>query len=248
MDIQQLLRRTEKFVLDNSPTILTVLGATGTLTTAFLTAKATFKAASILSEEPPELATKEKAKLVWRVYIPPAVSATITVTAIIAAHRISAGRAAALAAALSLSDKAFEEYKSKVLEKMGDKKERAVREEIAQDRLDRDPVSKREVIIAGNGDVLCYDSYTGRYFTSSMEALRRAENKINHRLIHEHYASLSDFYEEVGLPTTVISEELGWNLDHMLELDISAGMSDDNRPCLVLGFGVSPARNYFRCL
>lgn len=240
-----LLKKVEKAVVDNSPLIMTAIGVAGTLTTAYLTGKATFKAAELLAEEDPHMETKEKALLVWKLYLPAAGSAAFTITAIIFSHHVSTRRAAALASAYAITERAFEEYQEKVTERMGEKKEREIRDEINQDRLNRDPVSKREVIIV-NGNVLCYDKLTGRYFQSDHESIRKAVNDINEQIIHSHYASLGDFFDKIGLEPVGLSEELGWNLDKMLKIDYSTAMSDDNRPCLVLEYEVSPARNYFR--
>lgn len=221
---------------------------TGTISTALLTGRASFKAAHILSEEAPDLTFQEKAKLVWKVYIPPAGTAGLTIAAIIMAHRISSRRAAAMAAAFAISEKAFEEYRTKVAEKLGEKKERAVRDEIAQEHVQQRLADRGNLIYVGTGDVLCYDDYTGRPFSSSMEKLRRAENEINHQIIHDHYASLSDLYDKIGLAPTGISEQLGWNLDHMLELDISGTITEDGKPCLSVSYKVCPALDRFRCL
>lgn len=257
MNIGEIGRHFQRYVINNSPSILTAIAVTGVVSTAYLAGKASFKAAEILHEEESsqgynlpggKLELKEQFVLVWKLYIPAASTAAFTIAAIVCANRISARRAAALAAAYSISERAFDEYRAKVTEKLGEKKERAVRDELAQERLDRDPVTGREVIITGNGEVLCYDAYTGRYFTSTVERIRKAENNINHRILHEHHASLTDLYEEIGLAATKVSEEVGWNLDHLLEVDISAGMTDDSRPCLVLRFEVHPSRNYFRSL
>lgn len=258
LNLPVILKRVEKIVADNSPLIMTVVGVTGTLATAYLTGKATFKAAEILAEEEAVLdrvhsnedferiyTFKYKFDHVWKLYIPAAGTAVLTVAAIIFSHHVSTRRAAALASAYAISEKAFEEYKEKVVSKMGEKKEEQVRDELAQDRLNRDPVSRREVIIV-NGNVLCYDVLTGRYFLSDMETIRKAQNDINEQIIHSHYASLGDFFDKIGLPQTGLSEELGWNLETMLDIHYSTQMSDDNRPCVVITYEVSPARNYFR--
>lgn len=255
MNLGRYLKQAERLIANNSPAILTAVGVVGALTTAYLTGKATWKAAELVNEHNQELdindlwmPPEKKFKLVWKLYIPAAGTAALTVAAIVCSNRISSRRAAALAAAYSISERAFDEYKTKVIEKMGEKKEQAVRDEIAQDRLDRNPVVSKEIIITGDGDVLCYDAYTGRYFQSSAETMRKAQNDINQRIIHDHYASLSDFYDLIGLPQTRVSDEVGWNLDTMLDIDISAGLSKKKEPCLVLTFDVSPARQYFRTL
>ena len=151
-----------------------------------------------------------------------------------------------MAAAYSISEKAFSEYKEKVIEKIGENKEQKVRDEIAQDQVNRNPVSTREVIITGNGDVLCYDSITGRYFQSNVESLRKAMNDTNHQIINDMYASLNDFYNRIGLPMTPYASEVGWNADRLLELQFSTVLSEDGRPCISVSYPLSPIRDYFR--
>jgi hypothetical protein len=245
----EFAKRAERLIVNNSPVILTAIGVAGTLTTAYLTGKATFKAAKILEENEirlDPLEAKEKVQLVWRLYIPAATTALLTVSAIISANRVGSRRAAALAAAYSLSEKAFEEYRSKIVDRLGEKKEQAIRDEIAQERVDRDPVGNREVILAGEGSVLCYEAYTGRYFLCDMETLRKAQNDINHQVIHDSYASLSDLYDEIGLPHTANSEEVGWNADRLLDLRFSAVLTDTGKPCISVEYDVSPVRHYHR--
>jgi hypothetical protein len=243
-------------ITDNSPAILTAIGVTGTLSTAYLTGKASFKAGDILAREQrlrsqtidiaPILETKEKVQLVWKLYIPAAGSAVMTTAAIVCANRISTRRAAAMAAAYSISEKAWNEYKDKVVEKLGANKERAVRDEIAQDRVNSNPVGVNQVIITGGGDVLCYDMYTGRYFTSDMETLKKAQNDTNYEVLNNFYCSLTEFYNRIGLSSTTTSDDVGWNSDEMLELTFSTTMSDDQRPCLAMSFAVEPIRNFHR--
>ncbi len=51
MTFHEFAKRTEKLVADNSPAILTAWGVTGTLTTAYLTGKASFRAADLLAKD-----------------------------------------------------------------------------------------------------------------------------------------------------------------------------------------------------
>jgi hypothetical protein len=252
--LSALTRSTSRILVDNSPTILTVIGATGTLVTAYLTGKATFKAAELIREVESRAGTaedgwpviKERGKLVWKLYIPAASTAFFTVGAIVCANRIGMRRAAALAAAVSISERAFEEYREKIAQKLGKAKEQAARDEIAQDRVTNNPVGLREVILTSGGSVLCYDAYTGRYFLSDVESLKKAQNDLNYRILHDYYASLSDFYDLIGLPPTSMSGEVGWNSDKMLELEFSTVLSEDNRPCIVIDLKVVPIRNFYR--
>jgi hypothetical protein len=250
-----LLKRAEKLLTDHSPVIMTGIGVSGTLLTAALTGKASFKAAEIIRQKEifhqyddytVPFGTKEKFELTWKLYIPAAGTAALTIAAIIMANRIGTRRTAAMAALYSLSDKAFTEYKEKVIDKIGANKEQSFRDEIAQDQVNKNPVSTREVIITGGGEVLCHDQMTGRYFKSSMEELKQAENKLNYEILHDNYVSLSYFYDLIGLPSTTFSDDVGWNSDKILELKISTVLSEDNQPCLSIAFNYEPIRNYNR--
>lgn len=255
MTLSSIFRQAEQIIADNSPLILTAIGVTGTVTTAIFSGKASFKAGAILDNEAyirelhtpsePPMTTKEKVSLTWKLYIPAVTTGVLTISCIIAANRIGTRRAAAIAAAYSISEKAFVEYKEKVLEKVGQNKTKQIREELAQDRINANPVSSREVIITGNGDVLCYDSITGRYFESNIETLRKAENDINRQIMNDMYVTLHEFYVAIGLPSTLYSTEVGWNTDTMLELQFSTTLSEDNRPCIAIEYAAYPIRNYY---
>lgn len=252
MNLPAIMKHVEKFVTDNSPTILTALGVTGTVTTALFTGQAVIKAMRVLEEEHQAVGvdlaplTKEDVKLVWKLFIPAAVSGAFSIACIIGANRIGTRRAAALATAYSLSEKAFVEYREKIVEKLGEKKEEQVRHELAQDRVTRTPGSN-EVIIASN-KVLCFDEYSGRYFESDMETLRRAQNDVNEQVLQNGSASLFDFYKAIGLAPTKYSHEIGWNStwtpSHCCDLKFSAVLSEDGRPCIAIDHLFVPVRDY----
>jgi hypothetical protein len=247
------------------------MGVSGTITTAVLTGRASFKAADVISEETMKkmqkvaadpknkdknvdeieigLTTEEKVKAVWHLYIPPAVAGVTTITAIIAANRIASGKIAGLVMAQGVSERAFQEYKDKVVEKFGAKEDKKVRDAVAQDRVNDHPVpmNSREVIIAGTGDVLCFDALTGRYFMSSVTEIEKAEIKVNFEIVnHMSYASLSSFYDKIGLPPTAYSDTVGWNLDNRCEVALSTVMSSDGRPCISMDFHFPPIAEYAR--
>ncbi len=179
----------------HSTTILTGVGAGGTIATAVLTGRASMKAARLIDEanelreehrtengpddENSPLTKVEVAKMLWRVYLPPVAAGVTTITAIVVANKISSKKIAALAVAGGISERALQEYKDKVVEKLGDRQDQKIRDEIAQDRVNRHPPGSRELILAGTGEVLCYDMLTGRYFQSSVEEIKGAENKTN---------------------------------------------------------------------
>lgn len=255
MNSKVMFKAAEKFVVDNAPAILTVVGASGTVATAYLTGKASFKAAKVIAdaqfkenlyEKGHELEPKEKIVLVWKCYVPPVAIGVGTVTAIIFANRISSKRAAALAAAYAISEGRFSEYKEKVKEKMGIQKEQKVIDEIAQDRMNNNPPSDGMLII-GDSKVLCKDEFTGRYFRSTVEEIKRAENEVNFEIIHSGYAVLSDFYEKIGLKPTSVSEMFGWRGNERLELSWTPTVTPDGQPCVGFDVNAHPLKDYGAC-
>ena len=249
-----LLKPAQKVITDNSAAILTGVGIAGTVTTAVLTAKASFKAARVIDELAMQdisagpVTQREVVLAVAPLYVPAVGAGITTITAIFFSYKISSQQSAALAAAYGISERAFQEYKDKVVEKIGAKKENTIVESIAQDRVDAHPLDGKDVIVIGAGDVLCFEELTGRYFRSTIEAVKAAENKINHEILNTGYASLGAFYDELGLPATTVGDQLGWNMDNLLNIAYSATFATDGVPCISIGFKSEPSADYHRPL
>jgi hypothetical protein len=265
--IAELIGKAKQFTSNHSTLLLTGAGSAGVVGTSYLSHQAGYKAARLIHKESlnlspvrdddrtprtigndftglPDLTFREKIKLVYPLYVPPFITGAGTLAAILTGNRVASNQIAALTIASSVSEKALQEYKAKVVEKLGENKELSVREALAQDKVDKVPVNTREVILAGTGEVLCFDIYSGRYFQSSVEEIKKAENTINFNIINHSYASLSSLYDEIGLPPTGVSDEVGWNLDNQLTIAFSTTMSSDGRPCIAVDFGAHPQPNY----
>ena len=252
----KFIKTTQKNISKHSPEILTGLGITGMVMTTVLAVKATPKAVRLLEEKKKELELNPDEKLrpievvvtAWKPYIPAAVTGVVSIGCLIGASSVNARRNAALATAYQLSTTALSEYKEKVVETIGEKKEQQIREKIAQDKVDKNPVSKSEVIIAGAGNVLFLEPVSMRYFTADIEHVRKIINDLNYRLTSgmEEYISLSEFYDEIGLSHTATSDDMGWNLyrDGQISIEFPATTAEDGRPCLMLDYNVSPRYGY----
>ncbi len=258
-NIKEIKVLTERFLSANSPQILTGMAIAGTVTTAYLAGEASFKAARILAEVEVgeegyivvngDLNFKESVEKVWKLYIPAAGVGSLTVASIILTHRISSRRAAAMAGAYAITEKAFDEYQKKVKEKIGENKEQAVRDEIAQDRVNREAENAKIVVITDESKVMCHDAFSNQFFYSDMETLRKAMNDVNQQILHSDYATVSDFYHYVnaeGLQETSVSGELGWNTDKFMELEFSTVLYKDKTPCISINFGRVPIKEPWR--
>ncbi len=224
------------FAKENSPSILTGIAISGTATTAYLAGVAGYKTAGRLSEGPPteQLPKKEIVREVWTLYIPAAVSGTITIGCIFGATQIASKRATAAYSLLAVSERIFQEYREKVVEELGEKKEKNIRDEVAQLEVTNNPPSN--IIVANADGVLCCELLTGRYFLCDMETLRRSVNDINAKLLREDYCVIGEFYYLINIPFTSNSSRIGWSSDKLLELEFTTTLTEDGKPCLAFDY------------
>jgi hypothetical protein len=237
MDLQTIFGNTVKLLKSNSPVIFTALGVGGVIATSYFVAKGSFQAADILiDEDREELPNNEKIKLIWKCYVPAVISGAATIGCIVCASKASNNRAVAAMAAYSLTERAFTEYREKVSDELGKGKDQKVLDEIAKDRIAEHPPCLGDVIVVGNGHVMCCEMYTGRYFRSDMDKLRRAENEINAKIFIERYVTLDEFYELIDVRPTSDSSRFGWDSDKMLKLEFSTVMAENDEPCIAFSY------------
>ena len=258
LNVSKLCKDAKVMVSKRSPEILTGLGIAGMISTTVLAVRATPKALDLIARAEDKkfdnghgnkLTVSEKMKVAWKPYIPAAITGIASISCIIGASSVHAKRNAAIAAAYNLSQTALTEYKEKVVETIGEKKEQAIKDKIAKDKVKKDPVSKSEVIVTGKGNTLCYDAFNSRYFYSDIDQIKRAINELNRIMLNQMYVSLNDFYDELNLKHSGNGDELGWKLDDgFIEVDFSSQLSDDGRPCLVIEYMVAPRYDYSKLM
>lgn len=264
-NLMKYVRNVQRSLDKHSPEILTVAGIGLGFTTVILAVKATPKAMELINDAKmakmenqlddgvkvddldDNLNVLETAKLVWKPYIPAVVTGTLSVTCLIGAQKVTARRTAALATAYKISETALKDYKDAVIETVGETKEKAVREKIAEKKVEQTPLNPNQVIATGKGSTLCFDAWSGRYFYSDIEVIRKAENVLNRRMMMDMsgYASLNDFYIEIGLETTEAGDILGWNIcDGLINLSLWSKLLNEKDPCAVIDFGTEPRYAY----
>ena len=236
-----------------SPQILTGIGVAGMITTVVLAVKATPKALELIEDKKEELdagklTVIDTVKVAWKPYIPAAIAGVLSTVCIVGGNAVGTRRTAALAAAYKISETALHEYKDAIVETIGEEKAKEVKEKVAQNKLDKNPVVEKQIIVTNKGTFLCYDSLSGRYFQSDIETIRKAQNDINDYLFSEDYASLNMFYDFLGLEHTRLGAELGWKIDSgTLQIEFDSTLASDKSqgiapgtPCLVLDYNVAP--------
>ena len=238
------IRGLEQFLRKNGPTILTALGSLGVIATAVLSTKATIEASHrvYVAEqiEDRSFTKKEVIKMTWPLYIPTALMSAASIACIIGTHGIHARKQAALIGLYTMSEAAFREYRERIVDEIGESKERKMSEEAFERQMAKKPVTSSEVHVTGRGEALFFDEMSGRYFQSDMESVRKAVNDVNEFVINHGPVALNELYSKIGLTYTTLGDEVGWNSDRLLEVEFVGMIADDQRPCIALRYRVNP--------
>lgn len=156
------VNRIGAFSEKHAPELLTGLGVTGVLSTIALTVMATIKSVSLIEREKESrianndrdddknivglikvpdnkdpnfghywLPIKDTVQIIWKPCLPAAITGVTSVICL-----ISAKRSAALTAVYAISETAFRDYRKKVVEIIGNKKEDEIHTAVVQDKID----------------------------------------------------------------------------------------------------------------
>ena len=251
--INNFIKNTKCFLGKHSPEILTGIGIAGMVTSTVLAVKATPKALVLLEEArtnedgtlKDKLTIVETVKVAWKPYVPAVAVGIASISCIIGASRVNYKRNAALATAYALSERTLINYRDKVIETLGEKKEKEVRDKISQDEIDKKPISSSQVIITPKGNTLFMDSITGRYFRSDLDSIKKAVIALNMEISHQNYISLNEFYSNIGLDRISNGDNLGWNIDNgYVEIDYSTCLADNDEPCIVIDYISQPKYDF----
>lgn len=236
------------FVNKNLPTILSGLAIVGVGTTTMFAVYATNQVKDHVNSEnesrrfsdSPKLTRKEIIKHEWKYYIPTAISATSTIACIVGSNSINLRRNAAIAGLYSITEASLKDYKEKVVNEIGNRKEEKMANEIGQEKLNANPPKDCQIIMTGYGDTLCWDALSGRYFRSDLEKLRQVQNTLNYRLLSEMWISLNEVYEELGLDDIRLGFDLGWCVDHPVDFKFDAMLTPNGQPCIKIDYEIGP--------
>lgn len=253
MNKSKLIHRAKLFVTRHSPEILVGIGLTGMIGTTVLAVKATPKALKLIEQKKAEeqtdkLTVIDTVKTTWKCYVPAVVTGVTSAACIIGASSVHIKRNAALATAYKLSETAMAEYREKVVETLGERKEQTIQDKVDADRVKKAAAQSDEVILTTGGKTLCLDPTSGRFFEHDIDRIKDAANELNSQMLHDTfgYASLNDFYDAIDLPHTDVGDMIGWNVHNLIKLRIGSSIAPDGRPCIVLNHEHSPRYEYER--
>lgn len=248
--LQNTVKAAKTFMHKHSPEILTGIGVAGMITSTVLAVRATPKALELIRKEETikrdKLNPKELVLVTWKEYLPAISLGVGGLICIVSGCRIGTKRGAALATAYAVSERTLRTYRDKVVETIGEKKEKDIREKVSQDGINKNPPQNGSIIITQRGNTLIKDEYSGRYFRSDLDSLKKASNELNREMLHDDYISLNQWYGAIGLDGIKNGDDIGWNISRgLIELDFGTCLAGDE-PCITMEYSRMPEPDYNR--
>lgn len=252
-DVTKFFKDIRTSAIKHSPEILTGVGIAGMVTTTILAVRATPKALQKIEEKKDEICENEltyieAVQATWKCYIPAAVTGTFSIACLIGASSVNARRNAALATMYKISETAYTEYRDKVAETIGEKKEKTIREKVSADHIRKHEFKNDEIIDTGKGKALFLEPLSGRVFLSDWQAIKDAEIEINRQMQQGMggYASVNDFFDELGLDHVDLGANVGWNAYNLVKLDKHPAETANGVACHELIYDNAPRYEYYR--
>lgn len=210
-----------------TPIVLTCLGAVGVVATAVLAVRATPKAVQkiradsrINHEGDPDAYTKiEAVRSAWICYIPASVVGFSTIACIFGANVLSKRQQAAITSAYALLNNAYQDYKNKTKEIFGEEGHQKILDAIAAEKADEVYISSPGICGAESLSFnersvedtrLFYDSFSKRYFESTVPQVLEAEYHLNRNWALGGEICINNLYEFLGIDGIQGGEELYW--------------------------------------
>ena len=253
MNVKMTLRR-------NSPKILAILAAIGTVSTAFATARATPKALLLIreaeSQKGEDLTALEKVKVAAVPYIPAVLLGSATIVCVFGAQMLNRRVQSSMASAYALLDQSFKDYRRKLNELYGDEADKKVIEALAVEKSQTVYINASyldgpcDLALEENSSkpVLWYDEYSKRFFTASLEQVLMAEYHLNRNYILRGEAVINELYEFLGLEPTDWGTEAGWApMDEgmfWIEFNHIPAKLDNGSVFYIIEMPFEPALNY----
>ena len=239
----------------HSPEILAVAGVVGIVASGIMACKASTKLSGVIEETKEQLDqvhdyvekngfsdkyteedskkdtaiiyTQTAVKLV-KLYGPAVILGTLSITAMLTSNKILRKRNIALAAAYTTVDRAFKDYRGRVIERFGEELDRELKynlkskeiEEVVTDENGEETTVKKTVKAMNPNDISEY----ARFFDESCSSwnksqfhnqmfLKQQQNYANDLLKAQGYLFLNDVYKMLGMDVAPYGQVVGWIYD-----------------------------------
>lgn len=247
-------------IMQNYPKIMAGFSAAGYISSTFLAILGTRKAMILIETEERklgrELTNDEKAKLVWKCYIPTIVTLLLSSAAMGLAFKDIWNRYATLAVAYGLSETRLREVFAEIRKEFGEEKEQQIRTAVMANEFisvtaAAETTEEKQVLLpkAENGDkvVHCIDAISRRKFDRSRDFIVAAVNDFNENVMGVYgRGALNVLYSRLGLDELPIGYDIGWNYENSGDVTLMFSWIDagDGTPLLVMDFYNPPVYQF----
>lgn len=249
-------------VKHNSPHIFFGLGVAGVLGGAFLACRATLKVEEVIDEGKADVETVKKAgpyaseqmyyrDLTYvysrtglrlaRLYGPSVLMGGAAIAALTGSHVQLTRRNSALTFTLAAVSKAYDEYRVRVREEIGEKRELDIYQGVREEKQDVDGKKKTVAVRDSTGFspyARCFDETSWQWQKSAelnRMFLQCQQNYLNHRLNAYGHVFLNEAYDALGLERTTPGSVVGWVINGEGDDYIDFGFNDPRNAAFLNG-------------
>lgn len=163
--------------------------------------------------ETDELTAGEVIRATWKRFVPVILILVLTISCFLYSTNRLIKRYAALSTAYALTESYMKDYIDVTKNEVGAKKEQMIRDKVMDKQVKRRPIAERGTIDTGNGDILFYDSITTRYFKSSLDKVKEAEEMLRDIYKSEGELKLDEYTYALGIGRySSIGSYIGWKM------------------------------------
>ena len=196
------------------------------------------------------ISRKEKIKSTWKSYIPVAINVVTSSGAIIAGAIGLNNAIVATSTLVGVTQNALATYKSAVADTVSNEVKDAIQEKANKKAMDSDDSEPSPNDTPKMEEMMCYDSYAGRYFYSNIVSLERAINSVNRDLMNYDACSLNEFYAYLDKDCSDVGNIVGWTSKEYersgngLDIVYHYEKSKHGYPVLVFSYSSDPVYNF----
>lgn len=196
------------------------------------------------------ISRKEKIKNTWKSYIPVAINIATSSGAIIAGAIGLNNSIVATSTLVGVTQNALASYKSAVADTVSNEVKETIQEKANKKVMDSDDSEPSSNDTPKMDEMMCYDSFSGRYFYSNILNLERAINRVNRDIMNYDSCSLNEFYSYLDKDGSDIGSIVGWTTKEYghsgdgLDIEYRYEKSKHGYPVLVFSYSTDPVYNF----
>lgn len=178
-----------------------------------------------------------------KLYAPAVIVSGVGIAALTSSHRILTNRNTALAAAYTTLDKAFTQYRKRVIDKYGEEQDQEFRFDTEKAEItDPKTKKKKQITRIAPGEVSGYARFFDEYSPSwskdpevNLFFLKCQQNYVNDLLKARGHVFLNEVYDRLGMERSQAGAVVGWILsddnstDNYISFGVFEGQSENSR-------------------